>query len=285
MAKGKLFLLFVLNYLLSLLYALWFNNLWNPLKERIEFLNTFNFARFHFLRPAIIYWSFALACYYLWRTGWRKLAAFAVIAQLIVLLPFNEEIHYRFIHHSPSFKQFFAEELFADIDRFIGEPKYSYRVASIGLHPAIAQYNGFYTLDTYNNFYPLTYKYEFRKIIRFELEKNPSLKTYFDEWGSRCYIFVDELGKKYDFENSKKVIRNLQLDTAAFYDMGGRYIFSAVPAENAADNHCSFLRVSSPGFGMEHLLIRRSIACRTRIRRTGRENHLPVLVIVVPLLQ
>ena len=91
---------------------------------------------------------------------------------------FNEEIHYRVIHHTPTFQEFYAEELFQEIDQFIGLPKSSYRVASIGLHPAVSQYNGFYTLDTYNNFYPLTYKYEFRKIITKELEKSGVLRRY-----------------------------------------------------------------------------------------------------------
>ena len=69
-------------------------------------------------------------------------------------------------------------------------PVEDYRVASIGIHPAIAQYNGFYTLDTYNNFYPLSYKHEFRKIIEKELEKNKKIRNYFDAWGGRCYFFT-----------------------------------------------------------------------------------------------
>ncbi|MCU9613375.1 DUF6044 family protein [Caldibacillus lycopersici] len=243
--KERLFiLLLIVNYLLSLWYALWFNVLWIPLKERISFLNTFNFARFHFLRPLIIYSSFAIGSYYLWRIGWRKLTYGIIIAQIMILLPFNEEIHYRFIHHSPTFKQFYAEEQFNEIAQFIKQPKSSYRVASIGIHPAIAQYNGFYTLDTYNNFYPLTYKYKFRKIIENELAKNHKLKTYFDEWGSRCYIFVDELGKKYDYQkNAKKVINHLQLNSDAFYDLGGRYIFSGVPIGNAEENQLQLLKI------------------------------------------
>ncbi|WP_042337692.1 DUF6044 family protein [Bacillus andreraoultii] len=240
--KEKLFIfLCILNYLLSLWYALWFNNMWIPLKERLDILNTFNFARFHFLRPMIIYLSFGMACSYLWKIGWKKLVKMTIIAQIIVLIPYNEEIHYGYIHKTPSFKEFFAEDLFSEIDQYIGEPKSSYRVASIGLHPSIPQYNGYYTLDTYNNFYPLTYKYQFRKIIRHELEKNNTLKTYFDEWGSRCYIFVAELGKKYNFtKTSKRQIQNLQLDTKAFYDMGGRYILSALPIKNATENHLHF---------------------------------------------
>jgi hypothetical protein len=123
-------------------------------------------------------------------------------------------------------------------------PVEDYRIVSIGIHPAIAQYNGFYTLDTYNNFYPLSYKYEFRKIIEKELAKNKTIRTYFDEWGGRCYIFTDELGKHYMFnKNTKKRLKNLQLNIEQFKKMGGRYIFSAVLIENAAENNLSLEKV------------------------------------------
>jgi Protein of unknown function (DUF6044) len=244
--EDQLFIfLFILNYILSLWYALWFNNLWIPLKERIDLLNTFNFARFHFLRPLIIYTSFGLGLFILWKkyVKWRKVVIGIIIAQILVLVPFNEEILFGIIMKEPSFKQFYATEQFEEIKNFIGLPQNQYKVASIGLHPAIAQYNGFYTLDTYNNFYPLSYKYEFRKIIENELEKSNKLKTYYDEWGSRCYIFVAELGKKYDFrKNSKKVIKNLNLNTEAFKNMGGKYIFSSVPIQNAEQNQLTLLK-------------------------------------------
>ncbi|MCI4171203.1 DUF6044 family protein, partial [Bacillus spizizenii] len=52
------------------------------------------------------------------------------------------------------------------------------------------------------------------------------------------YLFVDELGKRYDFKkNSKKTINNLQLNTDVFKKMGGRYIFSSVAIKNAEQNH------------------------------------------------
>ncbi|GIN68194.1 MULTISPECIES: DUF6044 family protein [Bacillus] len=245
-SEEKLFIfLVVLNYALSLWYAFWFNKLWALPKEKISLLTAFNFARFHFLRPLVIYVSFAVACYILWRLGkrWRLFVNAALIAQLIVLIPFHEELTYGAYHHSPTFREFYAKEQFQQIKQFIGRPKQSYRVASIGLHPAIAQYNGFYTLDTYANIYPLKYKYQFRKIIAKELEKSPGLKRYFDEWGSRCYLFVSELGKHYAFKkNSRKKIKNLELNTAAFKEMGGRYIFSSVPIMNAEQNKLTFLK-------------------------------------------
>jgi len=231
------FLLLLFNFALSLWYAFWFNRLWIPLKNRIDLLNTFNFARFHFLRPFIIYLGFALACRYLRKTGYRRMVPIALMAQLLVLVPFNEEIHYRLIHHAPSFRQFYAEKQFQEIARFIGRPKSSYRVVSLGLHPAVAQYNGFYTLDTYSNIYPLTYKYKFRKIIAEELGKSETLRLYFDEWGSRCYVFASELGKKFDYgKNTKKRLQDLDINTHALYELGGRYIFSAVPIDNAHEN-------------------------------------------------
>jgi hypothetical protein len=243
---NKLFVfLFLLNVALSIWYAFWFNNVWIPLKEKISFLNTFNFARFHFLRIIVIYLSFGLACYILWSLGkfWRQLATIAIISQIITLLLFNEELLYGHYFHSPSFKEFYATEQFNDIKEYIGDPQDSYRVASIGIHPAISQYNGFYTLDTYNNVYPLEYKYKFRKIIAKELEKNKQLRKYYDEWGSRCYIFVNELGKTYEFtKDQKKEVRHLQLNTNQFKEMGGRYIFSSVPILNAKDNNLALLK-------------------------------------------
>jgi len=235
--------LLALNAALSIWYAFWFHEAWQPLKERFGLLNTFNFARFHFLRPLVIYVGFALACSLFWRLGGRRGRAFVcagLVGQALVLGLLNEEIVYR---DKPSFREFYAEALFRDIRAYIGEPPSSYRVASIGLHPAVAQFNGFYTLDTYNNFYPLSYKHAFRDIIAKELEKNRKLREYFDTWGGRCYVFVDELGKKYDYKaNSKKKIRNLELNTAAFRQLGGRYLFSAVPIRNAEANGLALRR-------------------------------------------
>jgi hypothetical protein len=228
--------LFILNFLLSLWYAFWFFKGWEPLTEKFHFMNTFNFARFHFLRPLVIYASFALALKNMWQFNhrWRPIIAICLIVQIVVLVPFNEEIAFR---KKPSVKEFYDVELFSEIKEHIGLPQDEYRVASIGLHPAIAQYNGFYTLDSYNNFYPLTYKYQFRKIIEKELAKNKEIRTYFDEWGGRCYLFTDELGKHYMFKkSSKKKLKNLQLQTDVFKEMGGRYIFSAVPILNDAEN-------------------------------------------------
>ncbi|PLR77145.1 hypothetical protein CU633_12220 [Bacillus sp. V3-13] len=240
--RGFVFL-FCLNFFLSAWYAFWFYRGWVPLTERFHFMDTFNFARYHFLRPLVIYLLFALGLKIMYFHGskWRKAAVASVMAQIVLLTIFNEEIIF---HGEPTVKEFFAVEQFKEIKNYIGMPQEDYRVASIGLHPAIAQYNGFYTLDTYNNFYPLSYKHKFRQIIEKELEKNKSIRTYFDEWGGRCYIFTDELGKHYMFKkNSKKRLKNLELNVTPFTEMGGRYILSAVPIDNAEENKLELVKI------------------------------------------
>ncbi|WHX38772.1 DUF6044 family protein [Mesobacillus sp. AQ2] len=234
--KERIFVfLFLLNFLLSAWYSFWFYKGWVPLTERFHFLDTFNFARYHFLRPLIIYILFAVGLRILWEEKlFQKTVPFLIGAQIILLLFSNEEIVQS---KKPSVSEFYAEKQFEAIKDHIGKPQSSYRIANIGLHPAIAQYNGFYTLDTYNNFYPLRYKHQFRKIIENELEKNQQIRTYFDEWGGRCYLFTDELGKHYMFKkNSKKRIKNLDINIEPFKQMGGEYIFSAVPIDNAIEN-------------------------------------------------
>ncbi|MDP4083133.1 MAG: DUF6044 family protein [Bacillota bacterium] len=236
-------LFFFLNGFLSFWYAFWFYKGWLPLTKRVHFLDTFNFARYHFLRPLIIYAGFALALRIISMQGerWLKITKWLIILQLGVLCLFNEEIIY---HKKPTVKEFYAEDLFHEIKDYIGLPQKEYRVASIGIHPAISQYNGFYTLDTYNNFYPLQYKHQFRKIIASELSRNKTIRTYFDQWGGRCYIFSSQLGKHYMIKrNSKRHLKNLRLNMDVFKSMGGKYIFSALPIDNAFENKLFLTRV------------------------------------------
>ena len=133
----------------------------------------------------------------------------------------------------PTYCQFYDKALFTEIKSHIGEDARNCRVASIGLYPAIAQYNGFYCLDGYWNAYPLEYKHEFRKIIARELDKSDDLKNYFDHWGSRCYVYSSELGKNYLFGKDCGVsIHHLDLNTDQLRKMNCQFVFSAVPILN-----------------------------------------------------
>ena len=118
----------------------------------------------------------------------------------------------------PTFKEFIANDVFNLIKNDIGSS--GFNVASIGMHPSVSQMNGFSTLDSYEPNYLLTYKKKFRKIIEEELDKNDVLKSYFDSWGNRCYLWSSNLGKDW-LDNAinkadKAAIKELNINYEAF---------------------------------------------------------------------
>jgi hypothetical protein len=135
-------------------------------------------------------------------------------------------------HHShSSWKGFFMVDVFDEIAEQIDKSFNTYRVASIGIHPSVALYNGFYTIDGYSNNYRLDHQLEFRLIIANELEKNDVLRSYFDNWGNRAYIFIDQLeDQRFNPDprrNNEIILTEINLNIDQMRNMGVHYIFSA----------------------------------------------------------
>lgn len=138
-----------------------------------------------------------------------------------------------------SWADYFAEDLMEEIAAAVfektGQSQEEYRVASLGMCPAVALEAGFYCIDGYSNNYSLEYKHEFREIIERELDKCPAMKGYFDDWGSRCYLFTEESQNYYYLaKNADFCYERLELDTEKMREMGCSYLFSA--AEIAEGN-------------------------------------------------
>ena len=132
-----------------------------------------------------------------------------------------------------SWRDVYDEELFSRISSYIGRPQSEYRIACVGMPPAEAMMNGFYTLDGYSVNYPVEYKHAFRKVIAGELDKDPELQVYFDEYGARCYVFSAEIGKNYYIFDRDAQIQQLDIDMKAFAELDGEYILSALRIMNA----------------------------------------------------
>ena len=243
--ENRMLILLAIIGLISGFYGLWYWRGTLYFSEKIAILRIFGFQRFHWLTPLIWYLVFALSLNTISKS--LKIGKYMAFVLIILQATFNFYHHENFQERKkgmPSYKSFYAEKQFDEIADFIGENKDSYRVVSIGMHPAIALYNGFYTLDAYLPNYSLKYKHEFGKIIAFELEKNKSLKEYFNYWGNRCYIFVSELGKNFMCTIDKNYkIRYLDLNIAQFKKMGGKYLFSAVKIENYHENNLQLLKI------------------------------------------
>ena len=217
-------------------------------------LRSFNASRFYFLLPTLWMILFAMSLKELKRVRWGGPIVWSLIAiQAFAIAKANTEYknNARLLlgRHvqEPNFRRFFAQDIFTQIDGFIGRPKSSYRVVDIGIHPSIAQFNGFYTLDGYLSNYPLSYKRQFRKIIQRELDKDATLRQYFDGWGNRCYTFSSELGEDSLFGGGDRVLHNLEIDTSQLRAMGGEYVISAAEIERSQQHGLRFERkFSSP---------------------------------------
>jgi len=238
----------------------------NLLREKFQLLNAFDFSRFYWFNPFLWYIIFALALLIISRIKYGKIIASLFIIGQLLFMFINYNWEYRYLlgirssfagsplTYSLTYKEFYSGALFEEIENYINKPKKDYRVVSLGIHPGISQYNGFYTLDIYTDVYPLEYKHRFRKIIEKELEKNEVLRRGFDGNAKRCFLTASELhgdniirGMAYSrgiTKNEKHLkIKNLELNTGVLKEMGGEYIFSAVEIVNFQENNLAFEKV------------------------------------------
>lgn len=133
-----------------------------------------------------------------------------------------------------TWESMYMEDVFAQIDAALPEDKASYSVASLGMYPSIALYNGYTCADGYSNNYDIEYKHAFRKMIASELEKNESVRVYFDDWGNRLYLPSAQLGFDVTVQKGKGVTyEDLSYDTEAMKALNVRYVFAAAPIANA----------------------------------------------------
>jgi hypothetical protein len=219
----------------------------------IHFLRSFRMNRFSILLPTLWLSAFAISLSHMYNSSiFRKLIYPFLISQVLIIMSGNDEIIHNYrtmlgIQKFPTFKQYMAEAQFNAIKNYIGKEPSTYRVIGLGFCPTITQYNGFYTLDSYQTIYDLNYKLKFRKIIERELNKNDKIRYYFDGWGNRCYLFTSELGKDFSsymvskFQNKK--IHHLDINTEALKSLGGNYVISSAEIENHKEIGLSFERI------------------------------------------
>lgn len=252
--KSIILMLLLLQLFIAIVYGFYTWDKLIPIKSLFGIFASFNWGRLHWLSPFIWYCTFFLSLITIYKYhkfgGMTKgiLIFSLLIIQIAVNLVHDPE-YSRYLtipnvkSEEISYRQFFSENLFNKIKDTIGEPQKDYRVASIGIHPSVAQYNGFYTLDGYQNYYPLPYKQQFRKIIAQELEKSNIWREYFDYWGSRCYLFSSEIPDFLSTKEKGRIITHLDIDIQAFKDLEGRFIFSAAEILNYKEDNLYLIGV------------------------------------------
>lgn len=132
--------------------------------------------------------------------------------------------------------EYFDADTYAGLARKLGRDASKIRVMSFDLDPMIASYNGYQSLDGYVYNYPLKYKIAFRKIIVGELKADIRLREYYDNWGSRVYLFHRDLP-----------VTDIKIDWCEAKRLGTDYILSkkdlsAIPNLKQVENH-KYLRL------------------------------------------
>jgi len=238
--------------LLQIVIAYWFGFAfyegWQPLFEVWPGLKMFNFSRFFFFSQ------------FLW-----PLIAVLALREIVIkiqvgvylLIPFTIfQIYFSSINGMFSkniqfyylpFDKYYAQKQFSEVSEYIGKPKDSYTIINLGIDPAVAQYNGFKTLDGYMVNYPLEYKHQFRNIIAKYLDVSVHHKNLYDGWGSKVYVYDQRVNYVFPnefFLNSfrDEQYRNLYLDTATIKSLGGDYLFSLLEIHKPEAYELTFLK-------------------------------------------
>ena len=250
-SKKKDHLILILSFLtgaISLWYGFIGSEFLNPLISLLFSKIPIQLSRFYILGPLIWFTLFALTVRYIITNYNFKILrsiVWIMIGLSFINMIYKSDFINEYRKNNITYAQFYSKNLFQNIEKFINKDQSSYKVVSIGIHPSIASYNGFYTLDGYSTVYSLNYKYQFREIIAQELEKNQILKKYYDRWGSRVYIFADQIGINYLRKKNAVYPININLNTSELYDMGGRYIFSTYKIKNYVENNLQLLKIFS----------------------------------------
>ncbi len=251
----QLYLCLILLLLISILYS-FYPYIAAPLDDFLPLLSELRLNRMIIFLPLLFFVIFALTVGLLRQKGFsNQTLKILIFCQLIMAFWANDE----WLHNvrrlagasvKPGYAEFWAENLFQRIADYIGKPRHTYRVASLGIPPVVAQYNGFYTLDGLLPLYSLEHKVRFRSIIADEIAKDPRLLAYFDKWGNRCYLFSSELGlsdQNYLIGKDRTVsLKDFRFNAKAFKAAGGFYVFSTVAIENAEQTGLRLLNVFTP---------------------------------------
>ena len=204
-------------------------------------LSGVNFGRFHWLQPGLWAIAFGAALFVLNETlksSWARRLVPTSLACFQLLITVNElPVYSRASSTIMSFENFFAPEVFAKIRDDLNAEETPVRLGMIGVHPAIAQFNGFDTVGAYVQLYPLEVKHRFRRIIAAEIDKSENLARYFDEWGNRAYLFVADLEHCRGACFAERAPHEIEahLDMGAMLEFGGTHIVSTSILANAAD--------------------------------------------------
>jgi Protein of unknown function (DUF6044) len=221
---------------ISIIDGFWNYTTFESFKDKLPILKAIQLDRFYSLYPILWTIIFVLII----KELSLKIAVSLAVIQVLIVLFSNQVINdltkkVLFKKDYISYREFYAEDLFSKVKKVLYQDKNtSVRVGMIGLHPAMAQYNEIPTIDGYVVLYSLAYKHKIQAIIQPELNQNKFIKTYFEQWGNRCYLFDNEAVIVGDgiSKTQKCCTDSLAFDFTKLKQMNCNYLLSAVEVKH-----------------------------------------------------
>jgi len=143
------------------------------------------------------------------------------------------------IYHSAgflNFKQFYAVDLFKEIKNSINKDIKTFKIINLGIHPSLAQFNGFYSVDGYIPNFPIRMHKSFKKLNLDESKKEHSFGEKNITINNGLYLISSELSKTCNESCFKKaenlVIQEFNPDLNELKKMKVEYLFSAAEIKN-----------------------------------------------------
>lgn len=219
------------------------------LQEKFILFRMYHFYKlfaFEVMFQAFAYGIIAAYILSIFNFRWLKYAV------LILMLPFSIRLSLlwkpllglRWQTIARPFQGYYSPDLFDKIKQHIPLAVSQYKVASFGIDPAVASYNGLYTIDGYINNYPLEYRNKFREVIDEDLSVIRQKFGYseFETRGHFCYLQTVDLIAKSDLQipadklNPLNGIQKVHWNFTALKNLGCNYIISSAEIENKTNN-------------------------------------------------
>lgn len=218
--------LLIFSIFTSIVYGLGFY--YEPLQiflDKHEAIKQFQFTRYYFMLPMVGILTFAISLEFL-KEIFEKYGKYIVtilltlqVVYLFVQNPFFASNVKRYITHQEiqratcklTYKEYFSEDNFRAVKKFIGQPQNTYKVAVVGGIPFnVPAYNGFQEINGYLNLYPLETKRKLNELNKPLINDSLKNKVFLAVWGHQQIIIENE----YSF------------DTNIMKEMGVKYLLS-----------------------------------------------------------
>ena len=186
-----------------------------------------------------VIWGIFMISYFKFAKNYK---AFSFIVIMLLVLQISSNVYgytMTAFRSKPTFRDFFSEQQFDEIEKDLKLNKDNVRIGCIGFFPSVANYNGIKTLGGYKGIYSLKFKRSFYNIIKGELDQNQDLEKYYLEHGFRVYLYDDKIGKNIadqDYIRKNFPMITCEFDVDEMKDMGVTHIFSTSKISNDEEN-------------------------------------------------